>query len=76
MVSFRQEFSPMPREILSAVPETTVSSIPPAPQPSASHDTVQAPAQNLSEQPASRDVLAGALPAWDLLPAAPFVRRR
>jgi len=23
----------------------------------------------------SRDALAGALPAWDLLPASPFIRR-
>ncbi|VUZ27074.1 Uncharacterised protein [uncultured Comamonas sp.] len=66
----------MPREILSAAPETASPNIPPAPQPSASHNTSQTPAQNLPEQPASRDVLAGALPAWDLLPAAPFVRRR
>ena len=66
----------MPREILSAVPETAVSSIPPAPQPSASHDTVQAPAKILPDQPAGWVVLPGPLPAWDLLPAAPFVRRR
>lgn len=64
----------MPREILSAAPAPATT--PSAPQPSASHNTSQPPAQNRPEQPASRDVLAGALPAWDLLPAAPFVRRR
>jgi hypothetical protein len=30
------------------------------------------PQQTLAEAP---DALAGALPAWDLLPATPFIRR-
>lgn len=64
----------MSREILSAAPAPATT--PSAPQPSALHNTSQPPAQNRPEPPASRDVLAGALPAWDLLPAAPFVRRR
>jgi len=61
--------SSMPREILSDNPvqdsvrsaETTGAQAP------------QAPIQ--ADRPLDRDALAGALPSWDLLPAAPFVRR-
>lgn len=31
--------------------------------------------RSLSEAAINRDALSGALPAWDLLPAVPFVRR-
>lgn len=64
----------MPREILSAAPETTAPSAPLGPSP-AQQSAVPRQPQQPPAPPASRDVLAGALPAWDLLPAAPFVRR-
>ncbi|MBV2163828.1 MAG: hypothetical protein KUL80_06125 [Comamonas sp.] len=70
----------MPREILSAAPETTAPSAPLGPSPAQQSAVPRQPQQPQQPQqppapPASRDVLAGALPAWDLLPAAPFVRR-
>lgn len=34
-----------------------------------------APAAAIPEPPARRDALAEAFPAWDLVPAVPFVRR-
>ena len=64
----------MPRDILSAAPETTAPSAPLGPSP-AQQSAVPRQPQQPPAPPASRDVLAGALPAWDLLPAAPFVRR-
>ena len=64
----------MPREILSAAPEATVPSASLGPSPAQQSAAPRQP-QQPPAPPASRDVLAGALPAWDLLPAAPFVRR-
>ncbi|MEG0053693.1 MAG: hypothetical protein RR718_08630 [Comamonas sp.] len=59
----------MPREIL-----------PQNPTPVAQDLATAAPAATVAATPAQldlpdRDALAGALPAWDLLPASPFVRR-
>jgi hypothetical protein len=49
--------------------------IPESAQPATPADP--APVAIAMQQPASdpRDALAGALPAWDLLPASPFIRR-
>lgn len=58
----------MARDILA-------SSTPSPAQPSAA-PTVQPLANAPAPPPAQEeDVLAGALPDWDLLPASPFVRR-
>lgn len=48
------------------------------PAPPAVAATVPAPqgtAQQLPIASAYQDALAGAFPAWDLLPATPFIRR-
>ncbi len=52
--------TPAAQPALAAVPSTPSGS-PAATPAAAAHD--------------ARDALAGALPAWDLLPASPFIRR-
>lgn len=48
----------------------------PAPAPQPAPDTVDVVQTASADAQAARpDALAGALPAWDLLPAMPFVRR-
>lgn len=50
----------------------------PEPQPAAAATPAAEPATASAASPAPadvRDALAGALPAWDLLPASPFIRR-
>lgn len=65
----------MARDILAgtpASPASTPSSALPAGHPATAAPTPTPAATAGQEQ---RDALAGALPAWDLLPASPFVRR-
>ncbi|WP_156919880.1 hypothetical protein [Comamonas composti] len=61
----------MVREILSGASASTPT---PASNPPAALAPVAAPAAQTGPQD-RRDMLAGALPPWDLLPASPFVRR-
>lgn len=59
----------MTRDILASAPLSTAPlarPAAPAPAPAAAAAATAAP---------PRDALAGLLPAWDLLPASPFVRR-
>ncbi|MBB1241947.1 hypothetical protein EII47_31315 [Klebsiella pneumoniae] len=48
--------------------DTPVESAPPAPTPESAPTPIVT-------TPEHCDALAGALPAWDLLPASPFIRR-
>lgn len=60
----------MTRDILASAPLSTAPVAPPAAPASAASaaSTTTAPRE-------PRDAFAGLLPAWDLLPASPFVRR-
>ena len=60
----------MPREILPENQAAAAQSVHAVP---AADALPVSPAQ--TDLPLDRDALAGALPAWDLLPASPFVRR-
>lgn len=63
----------MAREIL---PESTVQQTPATPEPTSAGVPVGAvPLVAPFGNEDHRDALAGAFPAWDLVPAIPFVRR-
>jgi hypothetical protein len=47
----------------------------PAPPAPAAAPASQPAVQQQSAKSAYQDALAGAFPAWDLLPATPFIRR-
>jgi len=59
----------MNRVIIPGATAPTSPTLPAVPAPIAAPTP---PQQTLAEAP---DALAGALPAWDLLPATPFIRR-
>lgn len=59
----------MPREILPVNPAAEALHL----NATAKIQTTPQPAQ--ADLSLDKDALAGALPAWDLLPASPFIRR-
>lgn len=63
----------MTRDILASAPLSTAPIAPVAAPASAAPAAAAAPATAAPREP--RDAFAGLLPAWDLLPASPFVRR-
>ncbi len=60
----------MSRDFLQQTPAEPAPAVTSAPQAPVASGQKPAP-----EQEQLRDLLAGAFPAWDLLPAVPFVRR-
>lgn len=61
----------MTRDILASAPLPTA----PLHQPASGAQAALPASAAAAPQREPRDALAGLLPAWDLLPASPFVRR-
>lgn len=62
----------MPRDLLSSLTPAAPAAPSATPAVAAAQPAATTAA---STQAQGRDALAGALPAWDLLPGSPFVRR-
>lgn len=56
------------------IPDNTPA-VRPVPEPAAAAAAADSAPAAAPVQEDARDALAGALPAWDLLPATPFIRR-